>query len=70
MASSRRLGVRLLGLPGYGEKQQLKNTLMRVNNQEEICPLIAPLSPGEIDDFHLKSSIPVKTGHLKSTGRK
>jgi hypothetical protein len=28
--------VKLLSLPGDGEKQQLKNTPVRVNNQEEI----------------------------------
>jgi hypothetical protein len=37
MTSSRRLEVCLLSLRGYEEKQQLKNTLMRMNSQEEIC---------------------------------
>ena len=33
---TRRLEVRVLSLPGYGEKQQFKGTLMRMNGQEEI----------------------------------
>ena len=42
---SRSLRVRLLSLPGYGEKQELKNTLIHMNSQEEIClPQLLPFS--------------------------
>jgi len=57
MVSSKRVRVKLLSLPGYGEKQQLKNIPMRMNSQEEICLPVCPISPAKIDDFHLKYSI-------------
>jgi len=37
MTSPRRVGVKFLSLSSYGEKQQLKNTLMGMNSQEKIC---------------------------------
>lgn len=58
-----------MGLLGSGEKQQLKNTLVQMGSQGEIClPKMLPFLD-QIDDFHLNYCMPKKNTKTTTSGR-
>jgi hypothetical protein len=67
ITSSRRYEV-ILRINPNGWNLMPQNTLLGMGSQGGICLQLRPYFPAAGDDFHLKSLIPAKICHLKSSG--